>query len=343
MFTLRALLALALAAGLGVVHADERIRLATYNIRQDVYPNSITVQQSIDSLPDPLKKPTIYYGKVFEQPWSTRRIKVYQHLRNEGIVLAGFQEALIRQVNDLAELFGDDWAWVGVGRDDGIAKGEFNPIFYKKSAFELVSNDTFWLSNTPFEPSKYPGAGSTRICTVTRLTLTSDPTNNTPLTLLNTHLDNLSSAQRALGASLLLLRARHEAHATRGPVLLSGDLNSPPSGSGAGAYQILTGQAPPVAINATFAARYAVPEGVDEFRMLDLRAETPRVRVSGEHATYTGFGLPFDTSAYSRIDFLFAGSNGQWSADAYRVGSSLTDDGVLASDHRPVFADVTLQ
>ena len=29
-------------------------------------------------------------------------------------------------------------------------------------------------------------------------------------------------------------------------------------------------------------------------------------------------------------------------ADAYRVGSSLTDDGVLASDHRPVFADITL-
>ena len=69
-------------------------------------------------------------------------------------------------MNDLAELFGDDWAWVGVGRDDGVAKGEFNPIFYKKydppllfttlrnslgtparrSAFELVSNDTFWLS-----------------------------------------------------------------------------------------------------------------------------------------------------------------------------------------------------
>ena len=72
-----------------MVHGDERIRLATYNIRQDVFPNSITVQQSIDSLPDPLKKPTIYYGKVFEQPWSTRRIKVYQHLRNEGIILAG--------------------------------------------------------------------------------------------------------------------------------------------------------------------------------------------------------------------------------------------------------------
>ena len=28
--------------------------------------------------------------------------------------------------------------------------------------------------------------------------------------------------------------------------------------------------------------------------------------------------------------------------DGYHVGSALTDDGVLASDHRPIFADITL-
>ena len=29
-------------------------------------------------------------------------------------------------------------------------------------------------------------------------------------------------------------------------------------------------------------------------------------------------------------------------ADGYKVGPSRTDDGVQASDHRPVFADITL-
>lgn len=29
-------------------------------------------------------------------------------------------------------------------------------------------------------------------------------------------------------------------------------------------------------------------------------------------------------------------------ATGYRVGSALTDDGILASDHRPVFADVRI-
>ena len=56
----------------------------------------------------------------------------------------------MRQVTDLATLFGDGWGWVrpqlapldvgsilfyvqvGVGRDDGVAAGEFSPIFYKK-------------------------------------------------------------------------------------------------------------------------------------------------------------------------------------------------------------------
>ena len=52
----------------------------------------------------------------------------------------------MRQVTDLATLFGDGWGWVGVGRDNGVAAGEFSPIFYKKSDVELVSNDSFWLS-----------------------------------------------------------------------------------------------------------------------------------------------------------------------------------------------------
>jgi hypothetical protein len=35
-------------------------------------------------------------------------------------------------VLDLKELLGDDWNWVGVGRDDGQLKGEFSPIFFNK-------------------------------------------------------------------------------------------------------------------------------------------------------------------------------------------------------------------
>ena len=68
--------------------ASQTMRISTYNLRYDSMPDNISVAQSLSSLPDPLQQIT-YYGKSGEQPWSTRRIKVYQHLQQQGVVLAG--------------------------------------------------------------------------------------------------------------------------------------------------------------------------------------------------------------------------------------------------------------
>jgi len=126
-------------------------------------------------------------------------------------------------------------------------------------------------------------------------------------------------------------------------VFITGDFNSAATGYDSGAYQIITGNAPPVVVNSTFSEKYAVPDDFSPtFIMSDLKVETPKMRVSGDFATFTGFNRPNDFRVFTRIDFVFGGSNGGWRADAYKVGSSLTDDGVLASDHRPVFADVTV-
>ncbi|TFK72830.1 hypothetical protein BDN72DRAFT_762830 [Pluteus cervinus] len=317
------------------------LKLVTWNLRYDSKPDNITVQQTLNALPDPLRQPT-YLGRnmMNEQPWSSRRIRVAEKVLAGDVVLAGFQEALVRQVRDLAELLGTDWAWIGVGRDDGVSAGEYSPIFYKTTELKLISWDSFWLSNTPLEPSKYPGAGSFRICTAAHFEMVST---SKRFTLLNTHLDDQSDAQRRLGASLLLTRARYEAFTTQGPVLVIGDFNSPAEDSDSGAYQIATGLLPPVAINATFAQKYAVPSTeLPGFKLLDLRGQAPRSRISTTFATFTGFSGPQDTSDWTRIDFVFGSGNRGWSADAYRVETALSDDGVLASDHRPVFADTSL-
>ncbi|KAL0066334.1 hypothetical protein AAF712_006592 [Marasmius tenuissimus] len=255
-----------------------------------------------------------------------------------------FQEALNRQVNDLDQLFGDDWSWIGVGRDDGKEAGEYSPIFFKNSSFTLVSWDSFWLSNTPFEPSKFPGAGSIRICTAARFNV-NNPAPGTPksFSYLNTHLDDQSDDQRKLGASLLLTRAKYEAVKNGGPVFITGDFNSPSTGSDSGGYSIITGASPPVAINATFAQKFSTGNEGGDFKMFDLRGEAPRQAVSKNFATFTGFTEPADTSSWSRIDFVFGGSNKGWKVDGYKVLSALQDDGTLSSDHRPVFADVVLQ
>ncbi|CCL99363.1 uncharacterized protein FIBRA_01381 [Fibroporia radiculosa] len=288
------------------------MRIASYNLRYDSQPDNITVQQSIDALPNPLTSPRFLF-KTGEQPWSSRRIKVAQHLLSEGPALIGFQEALIRQVKDLAQLLGDEWAWLGVGRDDGAEGGEFCPIFYKKTQFKLISHDSFWLSDFPFEPSKYPDAGSFRVCEVARFTTTTVTNSTKTFTLINTHLDERSDRQRRLSASLLLTRARYEAYTSGGPVFVTGDFNSAATGYDSGAYQIITGHIPPVPIDSTFEAKYAVPpDAFPQFIMQDLKAETPRMHISGDFATFTGFNRPGDPSVFTRVDFVFGGSNGGW-------------------------------
>ncbi|KAF8182507.1 Endonuclease/exonuclease/phosphatase [Mycena galopus ATCC 62051] len=335
----------------GIDHSTP-MRFVTYNLRYDSQPDNITVQQSLNNLSDPLPSPG-YFRKSGEQPWSIRRLRVAEHLLGEGAVLAGFQEALVRQVHDLAELFGDDWDWaasiciqvtisggaVGVGRDDGVTAGEYSPIFYKKSEFSIRAYDSFWTSETPFTPSRFPGAGSFRVCTAIRL-----QRRNTgqEFVVLNTHMDDRSEAQRRHAASMILARARYEAVTTGCPVFVLGDFNSPPNGHDAGAYEIATGVRVPGALPADFAKKFAVDPSAPPFVLHDLRAHTPRRFVSANHATFTGFTAPNDTRAWSRIDFVFGGGNGGWEAAGYKVGSALTDDGVLASDHRPVFADLCI-
>ena len=72
--------------------------------------------------------------------------------------------------------------------------------------------------------SKFPGAGSVRICTATRLNLLF-PGSPTTIVLLNTHLDDQSDDQRQLGASLILQRARFEAVNRKCPIIVTGDFN----------------------------------------------------------------------------------------------------------------------
>lgn len=168
-------------------------------------------------------------------------------------------------------------------------------------------------SNTPDVPSKFPGAGSVRICTATHLILHSGSGAPVHFTYLNTHLDDQSDDQRRLGASMILARARYEAWKSGGPVIVTGDFNSPATGTDSGAYQIITGQLAPVAINQTFAEKYAVPKNIlSNFTMSDLKGDAPRSSVSGNFATYTGFNAPGDASVYTRIDFVLGGSNGKW-------------------------------
>jgi endonuclease/exonuclease/phosphatase family metal-dependent hydrolase len=211
-----------------------------------------------------------------------------------------------------------EWAFIGVGRDDGQQAGEYAPIFYQPSVWNLQSWETVWLSETPNKPSKSWDAASTRIVTIG--VFTHRKSGNTVLAM-NTHLDDQGSRSR-LEAARIIRSKIHEYRTGdyRGLIsgsFLSGDLNSEENQE---AYQDLTGSG----------------DLLDTFKLVEPSQHYGNIN------TFTGFG--YDAEPAKRIDYvlLASGGNQEWRVDGYSVLTNRFDDGVFNSDHRAVVADVTL-
>ena len=65
-------------------------------------------------------------------------------------------------------------------------------------------------------------------------------------------------------------------------------------------------------VDKAFADKYDPgPDKLPDFKFLDARVETPRLAVSGNFATFTGWDSTA-TTEWERIDFVFGGSNRGW-------------------------------
>lgn len=71
------------------IASDASIRLGTWNLRYDVMPDNITVQETIANLKDHLVEPDPYHSNPVELPWSTRRTYVSSTLLHERVQLIG--------------------------------------------------------------------------------------------------------------------------------------------------------------------------------------------------------------------------------------------------------------
>src|SRR5688500_3725718 len=78
-----------------------------------------------------------------ENAWRHRRDAVARLVDERKVDIAGLQEVLASQLDDLRERL-PEYESVGVGRDDGKRKGEFSPLLVRKEAFEVVASGTFW-------------------------------------------------------------------------------------------------------------------------------------------------------------------------------------------------------
>lgn len=133
----------------------------------------------------------------------------------------GLQEVLSYQKAYLAD-YVDGYKIVGVGRDDGKKAGEQMCIMYNKKTVNLVKWGTFWLSETPSEPSLGWDAACRR--TATWAIMKHKATGNKFL-MVNTHLDHVGEKARINGMALILEKVK-ELNPDGLPVVLTGDFNS---------------------------------------------------------------------------------------------------------------------
>jgi len=262
-----------------------------------------------------------------EELWAVRAPKILSELRYATLYNpASFiclQEVLNSQLVDVmgglnSDQQPDEWAYIGVGREDGKMAGEYSPILYRPAIWKLEHFATVWLSETPDKPSKGWDAASTRIVTIG---VFQHRQKGVRVLAMNTHMDDQGKKARLEGAKLIV----EQIHAYTGfyeaqgmgplPVFLAGDLNSQPQEE---AYGVLNAPESPV---------------------YDLRDAVPLLRRYGHHNTFTGFG--YEGEPVKRIDFLFIGKT-SWNISGYSVLESRFDDGVYNSDHRAVTGDVSL-
>ena len=132
-----------------------------------------------------------------ENAWPNRIQKVAHVIQKYDPDLIGIQEALHHQLEDLIRML-PDYRYIGVGRDDGKEKGEYSAILYKNERFGLLSNNTYWLSETPEVPgSKSWDAAITRLVTTARFY---DKNLKLEFVALNTHFDHIGENARLMSS-----------------------------------------------------------------------------------------------------------------------------------------------
>lgn len=231
--------------------------------------------------------------------WNNRKSNVAQLILKESPDFVGMQEVVHGQLEYIDSVL-SDYAYIGVGREDGQTKGEYSPIFYRKESFTLLKTKTFWLSETPDRVSVGWDAALERICTYGQFQHTESKQR---FWVFNTHFDHVGTQARRAATALIIQKMR-TLNTDNEPAILTGDLNLTPD---------------------TQAIKALQREFTDSGSAFDTSPE--------QAATFNGF----DTLAIGtrRIDYIF--SSGLKLINASRLLHK-TSQGGWASDHHPVQA-----
>lgn len=274
--------------------------------------------------------------------WHARRDGVADLVRFHRPDVVGFQEPRPDQRADLRDRLPEyDLRGRGRKRDDA---GEGCPIGVRTDRWRVTDDGTFWLSETPTEPSTGWDATHPRIASWVRIRPregadeSADATEPSVL-VVNTHLDHVGARARCESARLLrerlpeLAAAGETARTADGrgepsevdghvPRILVGDFNCT---AGSDPHRILTGTDPDTNDDSS-----DTNGGLrDAAALADVR--------HGPRTSLTDFSRLIDNR---RIDHVLVSAGVE--AEAFATLADRDDRGRFPSDHLPVFARLRL-
>ncbi|HOO84726.1 MAG TPA: endonuclease/exonuclease/phosphatase family protein [Prolixibacteraceae bacterium] len=158
-----------------------------------------------------------------ENSWENRKEAMATLLSHYQPELFGIQEGLHHQLEYLIANL-PNYSYIGIGRDDGKALGEYCAIFFDTTVYSVDSSNTFWLSETPEKVSLGWGANYHRVCTYGFFT---HKESGREILIMNTHFDHQSELAREQSAKLILQKIE-QINNKHLPVVLMGDFNANP-------------------------------------------------------------------------------------------------------------------
>jgi endonuclease/exonuclease/phosphatase family metal-dependent hydrolase len=259
---------------------SQSLNLMTYNIRLDV---------AVDGV----------------NKWDNRKEVFAAQIKFYEPDVLGIQESMPNQVSYLDSNL-TNYKHIGIARE-GVGKGEASPIFYNTQRLSLVTQNTFWLSETPEKISKGWDASYLRVCTYA---LFADIKTRRKFWVFNTHLDNDGEVARKKSIELILKKVQ-TINTKNYPFFLMGDFNATPE--------------------------TAVIVGLK--KIMNDSKDVSVAKPFGPQGSFNNF--EFDKPVTMLIDYIFVTKSADVVVNKYAV---LSDSYNLKypSDHLPVFVQVKL-
>ena len=238
-------------------------------------------------------------AKDGDNAWDMRKDATTAMLQTLKPDVFGIQEAYPEQENFILEN-SPEYKGFGVGRDDGKDAGERMSVFYRTDVLELLDGGTWWLSETPYEPSFGWDARCRRTATWARL---KHKATGKEFFFVNTHLDHVGVEARRNGLALVVDLVSEMCPGAA--LILTGDFNVEPGDE---------------CLNS-----------LESLEMLDARTTA---KESDDKPSFNGFG----EVGGKVIDYIYY--RGFSGVDKFRVVDESYAGKPYISDHYPIIATI---